>query len=181
MATETTIRLVDDLDGSDAVETIGFALDGKAYEIDLSDPNGQKLRDALSEFVGAAREVKPQRKGRGTSAKAGTEVSEARAWLKTNGYPVKDKGRITEDLMDVWRQNKDVTPEQETTEILADPETMQAIAEAEAEQAPELDTSDVAIIAWHQAKGYKVPDNGKVNGLMRHLYLKAHGQASGAA
>ncbi len=36
MVQKTTVQLVDDLDGSEAQETVSFGLDGTAYEIDLT-------------------------------------------------------------------------------------------------------------------------------------------------
>ena len=55
MAQQTTVRFIDDLDGSDASGTFDFAIDGRRYQIDLSDGNAAKLRDALAPYVGAAR------------------------------------------------------------------------------------------------------------------------------
>ncbi len=43
MAQVTTVRLVDDLDGTEADESISFALDGVALEIDLSNDNAETL------------------------------------------------------------------------------------------------------------------------------------------
>src|SRR3954451_13757091 len=54
MAQQVNVKFVDDLDGTDAVGTVSFGLDGKTYEIDLSDDNAAKLRDSLAVFVGAA-------------------------------------------------------------------------------------------------------------------------------
>ena len=51
MAQKVHIVLEDDLDGSPATETVSFGLDGKSYEIDLSDDNAAKLRDSLAVFV----------------------------------------------------------------------------------------------------------------------------------
>ena len=48
MAQKTTVRFVDDLDGSEAVGTVTFALDNRSYEIDLSDENTDKLHEALT-------------------------------------------------------------------------------------------------------------------------------------
>ena len=42
MAQQTTVRFIDDLDGSDAVGTVTFSLDNRSYEIDLSDENTDK-------------------------------------------------------------------------------------------------------------------------------------------
>src|SRR3954462_1148884 len=57
MAQKVHIVLEDDLDGSEATETVSFALDGTSYEIDLNDDNAAKLRDALAVYVGHARKV----------------------------------------------------------------------------------------------------------------------------
>jgi hypothetical protein len=48
MAQQTTVRFIDDLDGSDASGTFDFSREGRAYQIDLSDDNAAKLRDALA-------------------------------------------------------------------------------------------------------------------------------------
>jgi hypothetical protein len=50
-------RLVDDIDGSHAVTTVSFALDGRSYEIDLSESHLSALQQALAPFVSAARAV----------------------------------------------------------------------------------------------------------------------------
>ena len=42
MAQIREIRLVDDLDGEVADETVEFGVDGKNYEIDLSKANAEK-------------------------------------------------------------------------------------------------------------------------------------------
>ena len=53
MAKQIIHKLVDDLDGGDAEETVKFALDGIQYEIDLSDANAKKLRDVFAPYVAA--------------------------------------------------------------------------------------------------------------------------------
>jgi Lsr2 protein len=55
MAKTVIVKLNDDLDGSDADETVRFALDGKTYEIDLSASNASKLRGALRPYIEKAR------------------------------------------------------------------------------------------------------------------------------
>lgn len=55
MAKATVTYLADDLDGSDADETVRFALDGKSFEIDLSKKNATALRKALKPYVTAGR------------------------------------------------------------------------------------------------------------------------------
>ena len=68
MAKQIQEILIDDLDGGEANETVSFAIDGASYEIDHSDVNAKKLRDALSPFVQHARRagaVTTRRRGRG--------------------------------------------------------------------------------------------------------------------
>lgn len=50
-------RLVDDIDGSQAVTTLSFGLDGHTYEIDLSETHLSALKEALAPFITAARAV----------------------------------------------------------------------------------------------------------------------------
>ncbi|MGH9091496.1 MAG: histone-like nucleoid-structuring protein Lsr2 [Acidimicrobiales bacterium] len=63
MAQSTIVYLTDDLDGSDADETINFGLDGKSYEIDLNKKHATTLRRALKPYLDAGRSVgrQPQR------------------------------------------------------------------------------------------------------------------------
>ena len=61
VARQVHVKLVDDLDGSQASETVVFGLDGRHYEVDLSEENAARLRDGLSRFVQAARRQRHQR------------------------------------------------------------------------------------------------------------------------
>ncbi|MFC0532136.1 Lsr2 dimerization domain-containing protein [Phytohabitans kaempferiae] len=55
MAKRTIIVVEDDLDGStDGVTTHRFSLDNTSWEIDLSEPNLDRLRQALQPFITAA-------------------------------------------------------------------------------------------------------------------------------
>ena len=55
MAQKVQVLLLDDIDGSEAAETVSFSLDGVAYEIDLSADNARALRDSIAHWVGHAR------------------------------------------------------------------------------------------------------------------------------
>ena len=57
MATLVIETLVDDLDGSEAAETVSFSLDGVNLEIDLSADNASRLRDKLAKFIAVAQPV----------------------------------------------------------------------------------------------------------------------------
>lgn len=101
MAQRVNIVLVDDIDGSEATETVSFGLDGTSYEIDLNDKNAAALREALSGYVGHGRKVgAASRRGRKSSpaAAVGTSAREIRDWARSNGYEVPDRGRVSADV-----------------------------------------------------------------------------------
>lgn len=66
MSKKTVITLIDDVDGTEAVETITFTVDGTSYEIDLSAENARKFRSALEPYAAAARAIRraPRRRSR---------------------------------------------------------------------------------------------------------------------
>jgi hypothetical protein len=116
MATMTTVTLVDDLDGSEAEETISFGLDGASYEIDLGEKNAKKLRDSLALYVAHARRVDGGRRsatrsatarpksGRSTSRSAPDREQTAaiREWARSNGYEVSERGRLSSAVVEAF-------------------------------------------------------------------------------
>ncbi len=105
MAQKVNIVLVDDLDGSEADETVTFGLDGTTYEIDLNDSNAAALREALSGYVGHARKVtggaRRGRKASGASS-TGTNTKDVREWAKSQGMEVSERGRISADVQQAY-------------------------------------------------------------------------------
>jgi hypothetical protein len=102
MAQKVHIVLVDDLDGSDATETVSFGLDGTSYEIDLNDKNATALRDALSGYVGHARKVGSSSRRRKAAAPSGPGASEIRDWARSNGMKVSDRGRVSAEVRQAY-------------------------------------------------------------------------------
>ena len=100
MAQRVNIVLEDDLDGTDADETVTFSLDGVGYEIDLSSANAAKLRDALAPYVGHARRTSARRPGGRPAARAAgkRDLSEVREWARSKGHKVSDRGRISAEI-----------------------------------------------------------------------------------
>ena len=116
MAQQVNVKFVDDIDGSDAAGTVSFGLDGKTYEIDLSDDNAAKLRDSLAVFVGAARKsggsvtTGSRRDQKMTASSAPRpqsldrdQTAAIRAWARQNGHHVSDRGRISKTVLDAFR------------------------------------------------------------------------------
>src|SRR5215216_7524638 len=103
MAQVSRVRLVDDIDGSEADESVEFTLDGMSLEIDLSKDNAAKLRDILAPYVAAGRRGdrrparRQQRVERVPAAPAAPRESTGpiREWAAANGFTVSDRGRIS--------------------------------------------------------------------------------------
>lgn len=113
MAQKVLVSLVDDLDGSEAEETVEFGLDGVSYEIDLSAENAEELRDALAQYVEHARRAGGRKrtgprsaaKAPGRSAAVDREQNQAiRAWARKNGYEVSDRGRIPSEVVEAYHK-----------------------------------------------------------------------------
>jgi len=104
MAQKVHIVLEDDLDGSDATQTVTFGLDGTSYEIDLNDKNAGALRDALAKYVGHARKVTGARRGRRSAASSGSghSAKEIRDWARSNGHKVPERGRIPSSVREAF-------------------------------------------------------------------------------
>lgn len=111
MAQHVTYSLIDDLDGSDADQTIEFGLDGAFYEIDLSEDNAERLRETLADFIDSGR--KSGGRGRGRKARGGgTKASNVTAdreqnqairdWARKNGFQVSERGRIPAEVLEAY-------------------------------------------------------------------------------
>jgi len=99
MAQKVNIVLVDDIDGSEATETVSFALDGRDYEIDLNADNASALRDALALYVGHARRGGG---GRKRTRNDGPSPADIRVWARENGFEVPDRGRVSSEVRDAY-------------------------------------------------------------------------------
>ncbi|MFI6129447.1 Lsr2 family protein [Micromonospora sp. NPDC051141] len=122
MAKQIIHKLVDDLDGGNADETVTFALDGVRYEIDLSASNAEKLRNLFEPYTshgtkagrsGVAASVRTGRHAaaplgarRGSSGTtANREQNRAiRDWAKRAGKDISDRGRIPQEIVDEYNQ-----------------------------------------------------------------------------
>ena len=101
MAKKVEIIYTDDIDGSSPASTVSFGLDGTAYEIDLSEDNAAKLRDALALYIGHATKQTGARKA-AKKAAAGTSPKVIRDWAREAGYNVPERGRIPAPVRDAY-------------------------------------------------------------------------------
>lgn len=112
MAQKVQVILVDDVDGGDAEETVSFALDGVAYEIDLNAENAASLRNAFAPWVGHARRVggrssSGRRSSRGSGSGrsgsgSGGNNADIREWARKNGHDVSERGRISAAVQEAY-------------------------------------------------------------------------------
>ena len=64
---KTQIVLVDDIDGTEAVDTVYFSYEGVNYEIDLNEEHIQEFAESISKWIEAARRVGGRQAKRGKS------------------------------------------------------------------------------------------------------------------
>ena len=106
MASKTVVLLEDDTDGSEAAETVRFAIDGVDYEIDLSERNAAKLRSAFEPYVAKARKTGKRSGRRGTARANGfgeVDTKAVRKWAEANGIKLNTRGRIPTDVLQKYR------------------------------------------------------------------------------
>ena len=106
MASKTQVTLIDDIDGATAAETIGFSLDGKHYEIDLSARNAGMLRKLVEPYAGAGRRLTSPRRGRGRPYRqvpTAVDPAAVRAWAIANDYEISSRGRVSAAIIEEYR------------------------------------------------------------------------------
>ncbi|MEV6255647.1 Lsr2 family protein [Nocardia sp. NPDC051911] len=89
------------------METIGFSLDGVGYKITVTAVQAEQLRNAFGEWTTHAREV-----GRSTQTAdrngpqdvRGPQSRAIRAWARSRGYRVSDRGRIATTLVAAYQE-----------------------------------------------------------------------------
>lgn len=112
MAQKVTVALVDDIDGGPAEETVEFGIDGMSYELDLSNSNAQRLRDALAGYTQVGRKVgkntraSRSRLGPHKSGMSAAELRKVREWARANGYDVADRGAMKKEVLDAYRHRE---------------------------------------------------------------------------
>jgi hypothetical protein len=103
MAQKVQVLLTDDVDGTEILsgkgETVTFGLDGKSYEIDLTSKNATALRRAIKPYVDAGRPLKgSSTRRRPVRSKVGADSRTIKEWARANGYTVKDRGRVPNEI-----------------------------------------------------------------------------------
>ena len=106
MAKTTVEVLVDDLDGSEALETVRLGWDGEWRELDLSRRNLAALSRVFDKYWNAGRPAGGERrstranrkKSPSRSTRARRDPKVIRAWATENGIEMPARGRIPTDV-----------------------------------------------------------------------------------
>ncbi|MCA1695215.1 MAG: Lsr2 family protein [Actinobacteria bacterium] len=98
-----------DIDGSEAERTFTFAVDGVAYEIDLSTENIKEFNTAIGGFVESARKVgkltapSARRAATGSQRTSREQTAAIREWARKDGRNVSDRGRIPLEVLKAFQ------------------------------------------------------------------------------
>ena len=97
-----------------AEETVTFAVEGTTYAFELCAEHLREFRETMDRYVAAARRADQPRRGRRRTAETGstqrsssgrrgtTDLSEVRAWARSQGYKVSDRGRISAEVQEAY-------------------------------------------------------------------------------
>lgn len=121
MVQKTAITLFDDFDPDQpADETLQFGLAGVWYEIDVTTERADEFRQYLHQFITRGRRLKPTMKTgsaarnrparRATSEQSPDFVREVRAWFRSTGREIPDRGRISAAQIAEYQAAMDATP-----------------------------------------------------------------------
>src|SRR5512135_1616350 len=102
MTRQAYTRLIDDLDGSDAADTVRFGYEGNEYEVDLCGEHLDSFEDFLAPYIEHGRRVPVlhrRRRGRGEMQRTKRNLSAIRRWAREQGYQVSDRGRIAGEIL----------------------------------------------------------------------------------
>ena len=112
MAQKTQVILTDDLDGTEATQTVTFAFQGTSYEIDLNDEHASSIEESFAEWISNARKTAGGRStsssssrsssGRASSTTKRSDLDAVRAWARDNGHEVSDRGRVSNKILEAY-------------------------------------------------------------------------------
>src|SRR5918997_2142507 len=116
VAQKVVREFIDDTDGSAAERMFTFAVDGTAYEIDLSSQNIAEFKSAIGGFIESARKGKTTSTGQRQRGASTTDLgqrrerlNEVREWARNNGYSVSDRGRISAEVLAAFNNRGSAT------------------------------------------------------------------------
>lgn len=105
MARTFVAVIKDDLTGEviedGQAETIEFAINGKAYTIDLGKKNAAVFHKTLDKYTAVATKVGGPSRGK-PAARGKDDLAAIRAWATLNGHTVAARGRISAEVKEAY-------------------------------------------------------------------------------
>jgi hypothetical protein len=101
VAQKVQVLLVDDVDGSEASESVSFGFDGTTYELDLNEKNAKKLRDELGPWIKVARKTGGTR--RPAKSSGNLDLKAVRAWAAANKIELSNRGRVPARVIEQYK------------------------------------------------------------------------------
>lgn len=102
MAQKVQVVLTDDIDGSEATQTVKFGWLGAEYEIDLNDKNYAAFEKAIGRYLAAARRTGGRTRTAKRAASA-VDLASVRAWARDQGFEVSDRGRVSAAILEAYK------------------------------------------------------------------------------
>ena len=103
MAQRVVVQKTDDIDGSEATQTVTFALEGVTYEIDLNDAHAEELRTAIKTYASAGRRVGGRATAAAAKSSSGYDPKAVRAWAAGHKVEIPARGRIPAAVIEQYR------------------------------------------------------------------------------
>jgi nucleoid-associated protein Lsr2 len=110
VAREVIERLIDDLDGSEASETVTFGFDGTTYEIRPEQEERRRVsQDPRAVLQGRQENRSGRREAQGCAAQPSRrtrpdyDITPLREWAGRNGVAVPARGRIPRAVVDQYK------------------------------------------------------------------------------
>lgn len=109
MAKKTIAKYFSDLSGIEIESnspTVYFAIDGTSYEVDLTEEEQTRLREAVAPYAAVGRRAAGGRRasaGGASSTADGPSAKEVRAWAVQQGLDVPARGRVPAEITDAYR------------------------------------------------------------------------------
>jgi hypothetical protein len=108
------VNLVDDLDGSEAADTVAFSIDGRLYEMELSAKNARSCGTLwLAPFVASARQIGGGRQrtspktapaGKARQMTDRERTTAMREWARQQGHQVADRGGTPSSIVEAYEK-----------------------------------------------------------------------------
>lgn len=136
----------------DAVQTVRFGLGGRAYAMELCEGHLESFQGQMDVWADAARRddsaisaSTPTRRRRQNSPAVSSnaeELAAIRAWARSNGYPVSDRGRIAKDIREAYAEYQEQVRNIRQSPVSNEQDSFEDVQEdAEAEQPVEREVT----------------------------------------